>query len=53
LTAAGVDHRVETYNAKHGWVPSDTPVHDLAEAERHWRTLFALFDETLGQTAEV
>src|SRR3954454_4386496 len=25
LTAARVDHVVETYNARHGWVPSDTP----------------------------
>jgi carboxymethylenebutenolidase len=49
LTAAKVDHVVETYNARHGWVPSDTPVHDPAATEKHWRTLFALFDETLKQ----
>jgi dienelactone hydrolase len=42
LTAAGVDRRVETYDARHGWVPSDTPVHDPAAAERHWQTLFEL-----------
>lgn len=48
LTAAGVDHRVETYNARHGWVPSDTPAHDPAAAERHWRTLFDLFGGTIG-----
>jgi carboxymethylenebutenolidase len=47
LTAAHVDHEVVTYPAKHGWVPSDTPVHDPAMAERHWRTLFALLDGTL------
>jgi carboxymethylenebutenolidase len=47
LTAARVDHRIETYNAKHGWVPSDTPVHDPAATERHWQTLLQLFDETL------
>jgi carboxymethylenebutenolidase len=47
LTAAHVDHRVETYNARHGWVPSDTPVHDPAAAERHWQTLFELFGGTL------
>jgi len=47
LTKAGVDHTIETYPAKHGWVPSDTPVHDVACAERHWSTLFALFDDVL------
>ena len=39
LTEAGVDHRVETYPAKHGWVLRDMPVYDEAEAEHHWRTL--------------
>ena len=47
LTAAGVKHVVETYPARHGWVPSDTPVHDAACAERHWQTLLDLFDRTL------
>jgi carboxymethylenebutenolidase len=48
LTDAGVDHLVETYQARHGFVPADMPVHDEAATERHWRTLFALFDEALG-----
>jgi carboxymethylenebutenolidase len=47
LSAAGVDHTVTTYPAKHGWVPSDTPVHDSAQTERHYEALFALFDSTL------
>lgn len=47
LTAARVEHTVETYPARHGWVPADTPVHDPAAAERHWKSLFALFDATL------
>ena len=47
LTEAGVDHVVETYPARHGWVPRDMPAHDAAEAEHHWRTLVALFDEVL------
>ncbi len=48
LTKAGVAHTVETYpGARHGWVPSDTPVHDPAAAERHWATLFALLDGAL------
>jgi carboxymethylenebutenolidase len=47
LSAAGVRHVVETYPARHGWVPTDTPVHDPACAERHWKALIQLFDETL------
>src|SRR6202451_3756647 len=47
LTAAGVDHVIETYPAKHGWVFRDTPVFDAAAAERHWRTLLALLNEVL------
>lgn len=47
LTAAKVDHLIETYPARHGWVPSDTPVHDKAAAERHWTTLVDLLDRTL------
>jgi carboxymethylenebutenolidase len=47
LTDAGVDHTIETYNALHGWVPSDTPVHDEAATAKHWDTLFSLFGGTL------
>ena len=47
LTKAGVDHKIETYPAKHGWVLSDTPVYDAPCAERHWQTLVAFFDATL------
>ena len=47
LSDAGVDHKVETYPAKHGWVLRDMPVHDAAEAEHHWRTLVPLFEDTL------
>jgi carboxymethylenebutenolidase len=42
LTEAGVDHLVETYPAKHGFVLRDTPTYDPAAAERHWSTLLAL-----------
>ena len=51
LTEAGVRHTMETYDARHGWVPADTPVHDPLEAERHWQTLFELFDRELGEYA--
>ena len=47
LTNAGVDHLIETYSAKHGWVFRDTPVYDADAAERHWQTLRVLLDETL------
>jgi len=47
LTKAGVDHKIETYPAKHGWVFRDTPVYDAAASERHWQTLVALMDAVL------
>ncbi len=51
LTEAGVDHLVETYPARHGWVPADMPAHDPAEAEHHWRTLIPFFDDVLKAEA--
>jgi carboxymethylenebutenolidase len=50
LTKAGVDHKIETYQAKHGWVFRDTPVYDARAAERHWQTLVALFEATLKKS---
>jgi carboxymethylenebutenolidase len=47
LTAAGVDHTIETYPAKHGWVFRDTPTYDEASTERHWKSLLAFFGTTL------
>jgi carboxymethylenebutenolidase len=47
LTKAGVDHTIETYPAKHGWVFRDLPVYDEAASERHWKSMIALFDGTL------
>jgi carboxymethylenebutenolidase len=47
LTAAKVDHVIEVYPARHGWVPSDTPVHDAAAADKHYQTLAALLAKTL------
>lgn len=52
LTAAGVDNTVEIYaGARHGYAPPDMPVYNEAAAERHWRELLALLDETLKQHA--
>ena len=47
LTDAGVDHLIETYQARHGFAVPDMPVFDPAAAERHWTALFGLFGETL------
>jgi carboxymethylenebutenolidase len=50
LKDAGVEAEVSIWKGvKHGWVPSDMPVHDAAGAERHWKELIALFDSTLKQ----
>ena len=47
LTAAGVNHLIETYPAKHGWVLRDLPVYDAACEERHWDTITKFFNATL------
>jgi carboxymethylenebutenolidase len=47
LAEAGVDHVVETYPARHGFVLTDTLAYDEAAAERHWTTLLGLFDARL------
>jgi carboxymethylenebutenolidase len=44
LADAGVAHTIETYPARHGFVPADTPVHDEAATRKHYETMFALFD---------
>jgi carboxymethylenebutenolidase len=45
LNDAGVDHVVETYPAKHGWVFRDTLTYDPAASERHWESLVRLLGE--------
>lgn len=48
LKDAGLDAKVTIWKgARHGWVPTDMPVHDPAHAERHWKELVDLFDEVL------
>jgi carboxymethylenebutenolidase len=48
LADAGVNHTIETYPARHGWVLRDTLAHDPAAAERHWQSLLALFEAQLN-----
>lgn len=49
LKDAGVDADVSIWNGlRHGWVPADMPVHSPEGAERHWRALTGLLDETLA-----
>jgi carboxymethylenebutenolidase len=47
LSEAKVEHTIETYPAKHGWVFRDTPVYDAAASERHWQSMLGLFEATL------
>jgi carboxymethylenebutenolidase len=47
LSSAKVEHNIETYPAKHGWVFRDTPVYDAAASKRHWQSMLALFEATL------
>lgn len=47
LSNARVENVVETYPAKHGWVPSDSAVFDPQASDRHYQTLLALFEATL------
>jgi carboxymethylenebutenolidase len=52
LSAAGVENEVTIYpGAKHGYAPPDMPVYNQAAAERHWRELVKLLDETLKKEA--
>jgi carboxymethylenebutenolidase len=41
------EHTVEIWPYKHGWVPSDTPVHDVAGAARHDAAIAELLRATL------
>lgn len=48
LRAAEVDYLIENYvGMAHGWTVPDHGVFDEAGAERHWKRLLTLFEETL------
>jgi len=48
LTAAGVEHQIETYAAGHGFAVPDNGPYDEAAAERHWTTMREVFGANLG-----
>lgn len=48
LSKAGVPYRAEIYcGASHGWMVPDFPVYNQDAADRGWKAMVALFDETL------
>ena len=48
LTAAGVEHTVEFYPARHGFAVPDNPTYDAAAEARHWEALGRLYRDHLG-----
>lgn len=49
LSAAGVDHQIETYaGARHGFAVPGQPTYDAAASERHFVALLALLARRLG-----
>ncbi|SON62389.1 Carboxymethylenebutenolidase [Mycobacterium simulans] len=48
LTAAGVDHRIEWYQAAHGFAVPDNPPYDEAADKRHWAALTETFNAALA-----
>ncbi len=48
LTAAGVEHTIETYPAGHGFAVPDNPPYDADAAERHWTATREFFASTLA-----
>ena len=47
LTAAGVDHTVEFYQAQHGFAVPDNTTYDADAAARHWTALAQLYGSQL------
>ena len=48
LTAAGVEHKIETYAAAHGYAVPDNRSYDADAAERHWTATREIFGANLG-----
>ena len=49
LTAAGVQHTIEWYQAAHGFAVPDNGPYDEAAAERHWVAMRDTFGSALGR----
>ncbi|WP_344036030.1 dienelactone hydrolase family protein, partial [Mycolicibacterium alvei] len=47
LTAAGVEHTIETYAAAHGFAVPDNAPYDEAAAKRHWDAMERFFGAKL------
>ncbi|GAS91170.1 dienelactone hydrolase family protein [Mycolicibacterium brisbanense] len=48
LTAAGVEHIIETYAAAHGFAVPDNAPYDKAADEQHWEAMESFFGSRLG-----
>ena len=48
LTAAGVEHKIETYSAAHGYAVPDNRSYDADAAERHWTATREFFAANLA-----
>ncbi|MUL80357.1 MULTISPECIES: alpha/beta fold hydrolase [unclassified Mycolicibacterium] len=48
LTAAGVEHTIETYAAAHGFAVPDNAPYDAAAAKRHWDAMEGFFGAKLS-----
>jgi carboxymethylenebutenolidase len=48
LTAAGVEHKIETYPAAHGYAVPDNRSYDADAAERHWTATREFFAANLA-----
>ena len=49
LTASGVVHTIETYQAHHGFAVPDNGSYDADAAERHWKATEEFFGSVLGR----
>lgn len=49
LSQANIHYETRIYNAAHGWMVPDFPVHDPVAAERGWIEMFALLERNLRQ----
>lgn len=48
FAAAQLPAEIEVYPAAHGWCPPDTQVYDMAQAEKAWSRMLAMFEKALA-----